>query len=216
MTEAGGLARSAIAWARRHRVVVGVLVVVIAVWLGNRSGEDGAVPADGVAEQHASDAASTSPATSAGPRGDRAPVIVQGRVVDIVDGDTIDLSDGTRVRLAIVDTPEVHDGVEPCGPEAADFTGSFLAGQTVAVYRPQAAAQTDGYGRTLGEVVRVSDGASLNVALVRAGLGTIDDRFTHEDPDLADRLAAAASGAASPSCAPQAQAQPVPFVADPA
>ena len=259
VTQAGRLARSGIAWAGRHRVVVGVVVVVVAVWLANGSGEDGAVLADGVAgdvseaetqaptpapsapdrtvapsasprptasptpsptatspdpDPTPTPAASTAPpATSAGPRGDGAPVIVQGRVVDIVDGDTIDLSDGTRVRLAIVDTPEVHDGVEPCGPEAADFTGSFLAGQTVAVYRPRAAPQADGYGRTLGEVVRVSDGASLNVALVRAGLGTIDDRFTHEDPDLADRLEAAASGAPSPSCAPQGQAQPVPFVA---
>ena len=257
VTQAGRLVRSVIAWARRHRVVAGVLVVVVAVWLANGSGEDGAVLADGVAEDvseaetHAptrapstpdrtlapsasprptsspipsptatspdpdpTPAPSTAPpATSAGPRGDQAPVILQGRVVDIVDGDTIDLSDGTRVRLAIVDTPEVHEGVEPCGPEAADFTGRFLAGQTVAVYRPQSAPQTDRYGRTLGEVVRVSDGASLNVALVRAGLGTVDDRFTHEDPDLAERLAAAASGAASPSCAPQAQPPPVPFAA---
>jgi endonuclease YncB( thermonuclease family) len=153
--------------------------------------------------------ATSEPVASAGPRGDQAPVIIQGRVADVVDGDTIDLANGTRIRLAIVDTPEVHGGMEPCGPEASDFTARFVAGQTVAVYRPAGAPQTDSYGRTLGEVVRVSDGASLNVALVRAGLGTIDDRFTHEDPDLADRLAAAAAAADSPSCAPQAQPIPV-------
>lgn len=136
---------------------------------------------------------SAGPVASAGPRGDQAPAIVQGRVVDVVDGDTIDLSNGTRVRLAIVDTPEIHGSIEPCGPEASDFTGAFVAGQTVAVYRPQSAPQTDPFGRTLGEVVRVGDGASLNVALVRAGLGTVDSRFVHEDPDLAERLASAAA-----------------------
>lgn len=153
-------------------------------------------------------AATSEPATTAGPRGDAAPVILQGRVVDIVDGDTIDLANGTRVRLAIVDTPEVHGGMETCGPEASDFTGSFLAGQTVAVYRPEAAPQTDSFGRTLGEVVRVVDGASLNVALVRAGLGTIDSRFTGEDPDLAGRLTSAAAVADSPACEPQPEPAP--------
>ncbi len=145
---------------------------------------------------------------SASPRGDDVPVVLQGRVVDIVDGDTIDLSDGTRVRIAIADTPEVHGGIEPCGPEASDFTGSFLAGQTVAVYRPVGAPATDSFGRSVGEVVRVTDGASLNVALVAAGLATIDERFTSEDPDLAARLHDAATSADSPTCATQPDPEP--------
>jgi endonuclease YncB( thermonuclease family) len=140
------------------------------------------------------------PGLVAGPRGDAAPVIVQGPVTNVVDGDTIDLHDGTRVRLAIVDTPEIHGGVQPCGAEASDFTGRFLAGQTVAIYRPDRAPRTDRNGRTLGEVVRVSDGASLNVALVAAGLARVDERFVHEDPDLAARLEAAARTAAPAEC----------------
>lgn len=135
------------------------------------------------------------------PRGDDAPVVQQGPVVDVVDGDTIDLADGTRVRLAVVNTPEVHGEVEPCGPEASDFTGAFLAGATVAVYRPQDAPATGGFDRLLGEVVRVTDGASLNVALVAAGLGRIDERYAEEDPDLTARLRRAADGAPAPDCA---------------
>ena len=50
----------------------------------------------------------------------------QVTVERVVDGDTIDVSpdvEGTgRVRLIGVDTPEVSGGVEPCGPEASDFT----------------------------------------------------------------------------------------------
>ena len=140
------------------------------------------------------------PGLAAGPRSDAAPVVLQGPVTNVVDGDTIDLHDGTRVRLAIVDTPEVHGGLQPCGPEASDFTGRFVAGQTVAIYRPDRAPRTDRNGRTLGEVVRVSDGASLNVALVAAGLGRVDERFVHEDPDLAARLEAAARAATPAAC----------------
>lgn len=141
------------------------------------------------------------PSATVGPRGDDAPVVRQGPVAGIVDGDTFDLVDGTRVRLAITDTPEVHGGVEACGAEAHDFAADFLAGQTVALYRPASGPATDPFGRTLGEVVRASDGASLNVALVAAGLGTIDERFTHEDPDLAGRLRTASATARTPACA---------------
>jgi endonuclease YncB( thermonuclease family) len=79
---------------------------------------------------------SDSTPVSASPRRDDAPIIASGQVVDIVDGDTIDLDDGTRIRLAIVDTPEVYGGYETCGPEASDFTGRWAAGQRVVVYRP--------------------------------------------------------------------------------
>jgi len=133
---------------------------------------------------------------------------MQGRVVDIVDGDTFDLSNGTRVRIAIADTPEVHGGFETCGPEASDYAGSFLAGQTVAIYRPEGAPEFDRFDRLVGEAVRVSDGASLNVALVAAGLARVDERFTDEDPDLAQRLRAAAAEAEDPNCDPQEDVEP--------
>jgi len=149
--------------------------------------------------------ADRAPPGGASPRGDGAPVVRQGRVVDVVDGDTLDLADGTRVRIAVVDTPEVFGGAEPCGPEAAAFTAAFVAGRPVALYRPVGAPATDPFDRTLGEVVRVEDGASLNVALVAAGLGTVDERFADEDPDLARRARAAADGAPRPPCADPAE-----------
>lgn len=132
-------------------------------------------------------ASQTQTSSAASPRTDGAPVVAQGPVVSVVDGDTVDLADA-RVRLAIVDTPEVHGGTEPCGPEASAFTRRFLDGQTVAVYRPSDAPQTGPYGRTIGEVVRLSDGTSLNVALHREGLAAADGRYADEDPDLAARL----------------------------
>lgn len=143
-------------------------------------------------------------ARASAPRGDDALVLRTDRVVGVVDGDTVDLADGTRVRLAIVDTPEVHNGPEACGAEASAFTRDFVLGEEVVVLRPSTAPVTDPFGRLVGEVVRSGDRASLNVALAAAGLGTPDDRYAHEDPDLAERARAAVADAPTPDCAPMA------------
>lgn len=141
-------------------------------------------------------------------RGDDAPVVLEGIVTHIVDGDTIDLADGTRIRLAIVDTPEVNGASEACGPEARDFTATFVADTAVLIVRPTTGPATDPFGRTLGEVVRRDDGASLNVALVAAGLGVIDVRFVEEDPDLARRARSTAATAETPVCSTAGPAGP--------
>lgn len=142
-------------------------------------------------------------------RTDDAPVVLTGVVANIVDGDTIDLDDGTRVRLAIVDTPEVHGGKEECGTEASTFTRREVLGEQVSILRPAGAPSSDSFDRTLGEVVR-ADGWSLNVGLAAAGLGTVDERFTNEDPDLAERARAAQADAPDPTCAAIAPPPPAP------
>lgn len=134
----------------------------------------------------------------------------------MVDGDTLDLADGTRVRIAIVDTPEVNGAVEPCGPEAASFTHGLVHGREVLVLRPTGAPTTDPFGRTLGEVVLAEEPTtSLNVRLAETGLGVVDERFTGEDPDLAERARAAQATAAQPACAapppsPRPEPEPAP------
>lgn len=132
-------------------------------------------------------------------RSDDAPVVLAGVVTNVVDGDTLDLDDGTRIRLAIVDTPEVHGGKEPCGAEASALTRRTVLGEHVSILRPSGAPRMDSFDRMVGEVVH-GDGVSLNVQLVAAGLGSVDERFTSEDADLAARLRDAQRGAASPSC----------------
>lgn len=142
-------------------------------------------------------------------RGDDAPVVLTGVVTNIVDGDTLDLDDGTRVRLAIVDTPEVHGGKEFCGEEASAFARRAVLGERVSILRPAGAPALDSFDRMLGEVIR-SDGYSLNVELAAAGLGTVDDRFTSEDPDLATRARAAQASTGVASCAEVAPPPPPP------
>lgn len=90
-----------------------------------------------------------------------------GTVQAVVDGDTFDLSDGTRVRLLLVDTPEITNGHNDCyGQEAADFTRGLIEGKQVQLSYDEAACK-DRYGRTLA-YVKVGD-TELNTALVTQG-----------------------------------------------
>lgn len=201
-------------------VLVVALVVGGALWPSpaDHDATEGNLPGsattDGPAPTPSGAATPSGTATSdpvARTRGGSARVVLTGTVADVVDGDTIDMSDGTRVRLAIVDTPEVHGGTERCGPEASAFTARHVGGEVVSIVRPAGAPQTDPYDRVLGEVIRRRDGWSLNVALVRQGLGTIDERYTGEDPDLAARARRARADASSPDCAPVAVADHPPM-----
>lgn len=96
-------------------------------------------------------------------------------LIDVGDGDTVSIqwneNDRERVRILGIDTPEVahprygmpYD--QPFGPEAAAFAaGVFAAADTVQLLR---AAETDGYGRTLGYFF--VNGRNYSVLAVRAG-----------------------------------------------
>lgn len=125
-------------------------------------------------------------------------------VTDLKDGDSFDASDGHEYRLGMVNAPETG---QPCSRDAADFTRDFLADGFVA-----STYSSDRYGRRVAEILD-ADGASLNVALARSGLG--DDRylaeFRHENPELATRLVDAFAAAPNRGCGGTA-AQPAPLV----
>jgi micrococcal nuclease len=88
-------------------------------------------------------------------------------VARVIDGDTLVLDSGERVRLLLVDTPEITNGKHDCyGAEAAAFTASLVAGRSVELTYDEAAC-TDRYGRTLGYVA--ADGIEVNAALVTRG-----------------------------------------------
>lgn len=90
-----------------------------------------------------------------------------GTVQAVVDGDTFDLSDGRRVRLLLVDTPEITNGHDDCyGQEAADFTRGLIEDAQVQLSYDEAACK-DRYGRTLA-YVKAGD-TELNTALVTQG-----------------------------------------------
>lgn len=94
-----------------------------------------------------------------------------GTVTKIVDGDTLDVGT-TRIRLALVDTPERG---EPGYSEATDFTKSLCpVGSTVLVDEDDG-QKSGSYGRMVAKVF--CDGRILNAELLDAGHADIFTQY---------------------------------------
>ena len=94
-------------------------------------------------------------------------------VTRVVDGDTIEvrMPDGEleKVRLLLVDTPEVFGGVECYGREASAYVRGLLpAGAVVRLERDE--ANRDSFGRLL-RYLYLADGTMLNERIVEGGYG---------------------------------------------
>ena len=116
-----------------------------------------------------------------------APALAQtgtAQVDRVIDGDTIRVRlDGVRytVRLTGVDTPETTHptrGVEPDGPEAAEYTTARLTGATVRLVHDPAGDDHDAYGRILRSVI-LAGGEDFNATLIRNGYATAIRRFPY-------------------------------------
>jgi micrococcal nuclease len=137
----------------------------------------------------------------------------QVTVERVVDGDTIDVSpevEGTgRVRLIGVDTPEVRDGVEPCGPEASMLTEERLEGEQVELEFDE--ERVDRYDRAQA-YVWLADDELFNETLVRRGLARVatfppnvkyEDRFEEAEQEaMAEGLGIWGDGCTSPQPPP--------------
>lgn len=89
-------------------------------------------------------------------------------VAKVIDGDTFETEEATRVRLLLVDAPEITSGKNDCyGQKAAAFTTEQLLGQTVSLAYDEEGC-TDKYGRTLA-YVKVGT-VDVNAELVKRGL----------------------------------------------
>lgn len=114
-------------------------------------------------------------------------------VEHVVDGDSFRVSrDGVtaEVRMAQVDAPEFG----ACwATEARDWLEEAIGTQPVGLVPTAFGPDTDQHGRLVREVV--VDGASINEAVVAAGMAVRRDEFADEDPELAARLTAAEDGA---------------------
>jgi len=109
-------------------------------------------------------------------------------VASVTDGDTIVVegcADAGRVRLILIDTPEVYPEAECFGPEAAAYTVEALQGRPVVLERD--GSDTDRFGRYLRYVWL--DGELFNERIVRDGYSPV---VTYP-PDLRylDRMRAA-------------------------
>jgi micrococcal nuclease len=148
----------------------------------------------GSAPTAASTVATSTGAASAGA------LAANATVVRIVDGDTIDVTVGShreRVRLIGIDTPETkkpNTPVQCYGPEATKFTTSLLpAGSRLHLERDVVAR--DDYGRLLAYIYLASDGAFVNLEIIRQGYArplTIPPNVAHTGQFVEAARAAAA------------------------
>jgi micrococcal nuclease len=96
------------------------------------------------------------------------------KVTRVVDGDTIDISPSvegrSRVRLIGMDTPEVHFGTQPYGPEASAFAERELNGEEVNLELD--VQKIDPYGRLLAYVY-LPDGQMFNETLLEEGYAQV-------------------------------------------
>lgn len=101
-------------------------------------------------------------------------------VARVVDGDTIDVTIWTetrRVRLLLVDTPEVRPA-ECYGPEASAYVTSLLP-EGSAVRLERDVRDKDAFGRLL-RYVYLADGRVLNELLIEGGYARIYDSGDEE------------------------------------
>ena len=95
-------------------------------------------------------------------------------VTRVVDGDTIDISPSvegrSRVRLIGMDTPEIHFGTQPYGPEASAFAKRELEGEEVGLELD--VQKIDPYGRLLAYVY-LPDGRMFNETLLEEGYAQV-------------------------------------------
>ena len=113
-----------------------------------------------------------------------------GVVATCFDGDTIKLTDRRVIRLAGIDTPELHQGTEPpqyYAREAMLLTQRLARGMTVRL-RAAGEAERDRYGRIVADVL-LPDGRSCSEVLVREGAALV---YPHAnlDADFLARLCA--------------------------
>ncbi|MEM2909798.1 MAG: thermonuclease family protein [Nitrososphaerota archaeon] len=104
----------------------------------------------------------TTPIVQAGVCSGEALCIV-GKVTAVIDGDTLEI-DGTRIRLALVNTPEKG---EPGYAEAKEFTKRACAVGVSAVADQDDGQPYDRYGRVVAKVT--CEGVNLNAALLENG-----------------------------------------------
>ncbi len=139
-------------------------------------------------------ATACAPAGSA-PAGSGIPVPADAQeatVVRLVDGDTVQLrargvgplpAEPTRVRVLLIDTPEVHGEPECFGEQASERAAELLAdGSTVRVQGDR--DPEDRFGRSLLHVWN-ADGVNLGEALVREGFAEVlflrpNDRYLEQ------------------------------------
>ena len=85
-------------------------------------------------------------------------------VTRVLDGDTLDIEGGLRIRLVLVDAPELS---ESDGPEARDYLTDLCLGSLALIDEDDFQIGDDPYGRVLA--VASCGGTNANAAMISTG-----------------------------------------------
>ncbi len=89
---------------------------------------------------------------------------IERTVSRVLDGDTLEVEGGLRIRLVLVDAPELR---ETGGPEAGDYLTSLCLGKQSLVDEDDSQIGDDPYGRVLAVVY--CGGTNANAAMISSG-----------------------------------------------
>ena len=89
---------------------------------------------------------------------------IERTVTRVLDGDTLDVEGGLRIRLVLVDAPELG---ETGGPEARDYLTDLCLGSLALIDEDDFQIGDDPYGRVLA--VASCGGTNANAAMISTG-----------------------------------------------
>jgi len=95
-------------------------------------------------------------------------------VTRVIDGDTLEVEGGLRIRLVLVDAPELS---EPAGPASRDYLKTLCLGSRALIDEDDSQIGEDPYGRVLAVVT--CGGTNANAALISSG--NADTYYTYCD-----------------------------------
>ncbi len=96
-------------------------------------------------------------------------------VTRVIDGDTLDVEGNLRIRLVLVDAPELS---ESSGLQARDFLTDLCLGSLALIDEDDFQIGDDPFGRTLAVVY--CDGTNANAAMISSGHADTYQRFCSE------------------------------------
>src|SRR3989475_2416107 len=179
---------------RRSTILIAIavsIVVVAAVFVASRPpiapASDGNTPPPGT----------PNPKPSACPRS--VGLCIERNVTRVIDGDTLDVEGSLRIRLVLVNAPELN---ATGGPESREYLTSLCSGVRARVDEDDFQIGHDPYGRVLAVVYCGSTNA--NAAMISSGHATTYYAFCA----VSEFGSAAWSGCVSPAPLPPGECDP--------
>jgi len=178
---------------RRSTILIAIVVAVVVVAAVFVASRLPIAPASG----------GNNPTTTPNPTPSACPrsvgLCIERNVTRVIDGDTLDVEGGLRIRLVLVNAPELNASG---GPESRDYLTGLCLGSMALVDEDDFQIGHDPYGRTLAVVY--CHGTNANAAMISSGHATTYYTFC----SVSEFGTASWSGCASPPPPPPGNCDP--------